>query len=237
MRGEPFIGVLMLDTAFERIQGDAGNPASYPFPVRIAVVPNADPTLVVRDQRPADALVHAFCEQARALQTAGAVGIVSTCGFLIHVQDEIAAAVDIPVIVSSLAMGSFIRCASGDRSVGVITASAPALGPNALAAAQLALSHVFVEGLDDEPAFAGVYTTAKGNESAIDYAAIESAVIERARRLVGLHPTVSAIILECANLPTYKTQVAAATNLPVFDILDCAQLLWSARTGINDNNG
>ena len=228
MPDEPFIGVLMLDTTFERIEGDAGNSASYPFPVRIAVVSNADPTAIVRDQRPSAALIHAFCEQAQALQRAGAVGIVSTCGFLIHVQHEIAAAVSIPVLVSALTMGTLIRSAGGEQPIGVITASAPALGVNALASAGLTPTDVFVEGLNDEPAFASVYTAAKGNELPIDYPAIELAVIERANRLGSRRPPIGAIILECANLPTYKTQVRAATQLPVFDILDCAQLLWSA---------
>jgi Asp/Glu/hydantoin racemase len=233
MPTEPFIGVLMLDTSFERIVGDAGNPASYSFPVRIAVIPNADPTLIVLDHSPAPELVQAFCSQAQSLQAAGAIGIVSTCGFLIHVQDEIAAAVDIPVLVSPLSLGPLARSAVSNRRIGVITASAAALGPNALAAAGLTAGDVSVVGLDDEPAFARVYTAAKGSEIAADYGAIESAVTERANRLARQSPSVGAIILECANLPTYKAKVAVSTGLPVFDILNCAQLLWSVQAGTN----
>ena len=37
-----FIGILSLDTSFRRIEGDAGNPASYDLPARVRVVDGAD---------------------------------------------------------------------------------------------------------------------------------------------------------------------------------------------------
>ena len=37
----PFIGILMLDTRFERFPGDVGHPATWPFPVRFRIVPGA----------------------------------------------------------------------------------------------------------------------------------------------------------------------------------------------------
>ncbi len=228
---EPFIGVLMLDTSFERIVGDAGNPSSYPFPARISVVPNADPTCIVQGQRPTVDLVNAFCDQARQLQADGAVGIVSTCGFLIHVQYEIGSAVDVPVVVSALTAAPMILAATGQKAIGIITASASALGVQAIAAAGLVSNDVVIAGLEDEPAFAQVYTAAKGaEESVVNYPAIETAVITRATQLVAGPQKVGAIILECANLPPYKSKIAAATGLPVFEILDCAQLLWSANS-------
>ena len=38
---QPTIGILVLETRFPRLHGDAGNPSTWPFPVRIAVVAGA----------------------------------------------------------------------------------------------------------------------------------------------------------------------------------------------------
>ena len=85
------LGILALDTRFERIVGDTGNAASYPFPVRIHVVEGADSPLIVRDGAPDAALVARFIAAAQALEAEGARAIISTCGFLVSVQDKIAA--------------------------------------------------------------------------------------------------------------------------------------------------
>src|SRR5574337_872851 len=45
---EPFLGLLRLQTRFPRLPGDAGEPASWPMPVRLAVVAGASPQRVVR---------------------------------------------------------------------------------------------------------------------------------------------------------------------------------------------
>jgi len=43
----PRLGILMLDTRFPRIKGDVGNPETWDFPVRYAVVAGATPEAVV----------------------------------------------------------------------------------------------------------------------------------------------------------------------------------------------
>jgi len=44
------IGILMLDTQFLRVFGDAGNAATWPFPVLLGVVDGASPARVVRER-------------------------------------------------------------------------------------------------------------------------------------------------------------------------------------------
>src|SRR2546426_9312694 len=96
------VGILILDTRFPRILGDVGNAATFPFPVRYHRVSGAHPDLVVR--RGAEGLLPAFVQGARALEGEGVGAITTSCGFLVKYQQELAAAVRVPVFTSSLLM-------------------------------------------------------------------------------------------------------------------------------------
>ena len=221
-----FIGVLMLDTAFERVPGDAGNPDSYHRPARLRVVKNAGSPEIVRDGLPDPDLVAAFCHAAQLLETDGAVAITSTCGFLIGAQDKIAAAVAVPVMVSSLSLFPLIRAAHGNRPVGVITASQTSLGQTALASAGIATNQARIIGMEDCPAFAQAILVPKAQQpDKIDHQAIADAAVARAVRLCNATPGLGAILLECGNLPPYAEAIRAATGKRVYSILDGARLI------------
>ncbi|MGO4852853.1 aspartate/glutamate racemase family protein [Phaeovulum sp. W22_SRMD_FR3] len=221
-----FIGILSLDTRFPRIPGDAGHPDSYHLPARIRVVAGAGSPDIVRDGRPAPALVAAFIAAAQALEREGAVMLTSTCGFLITVQAEIAAAVRIPVVLSGLALVPLVRLMTGNRPVGILTASRPSLGTAALQAAGCTAEAVRIAGLEHEAAFAETFLTAKElQRQRLDPGEIEAAVTRAARGLVAAHPEIGALVLECGNLPPYAAAVRRAVGRPVFSILDAARLL------------
>ncbi|WP_393927881.1 aspartate/glutamate racemase family protein [Yoonia sp. R2-816] len=221
-----FIGVLMLDTAFERVIADAGNPDSYHRPARLRVVENAGSPEIVRDGLPSPELVDAFCLAAQELEAAGAVAITSTCGFLISVQDRIAAAVTVPVMVSALSLFPLIRAAHGNRPVGILTASRQQLGPKALGAAGAVPDQVRIAGLEDCPAFAQAILVRKSDQPArIDRQGIADAAVARALMLCDETPDLGAILLECGNLPPYADAITAATGKQVYSILDAARLI------------
>ena len=77
----PPLGILMLETEFERVVGDGGNPATWAFPTRLETISAATPDAVVH--RGAHALVDEFVAAGRRLANAGVVGITTSCGFLI----------------------------------------------------------------------------------------------------------------------------------------------------------
>ncbi len=220
------IGILSLDTRFPRIPGDAGNPGSYHLPGRVRVVEKAGSPDIVKDGRPDPALVAGFMAAAQELERDGAVLLTSTCGFLISVQDEIAAAVSIPVLLSGLALVPLARRLTGGRPVGVLTASHASLGPAALAAAGTAADQVRIAGLDDCDAFRETFLVARAQQrETLDRGEIEAAVIARGRRLVAETPEIGVLVLECGNLPPYAAALRAATGRPVLSILDGARLI------------
>lgn len=220
------IGVLMLDTAFERIPGDAGHPGSFHRPARALVVAGAGSAEVVRDGRPAPALARAFVEAARRLEAEGAVAIAATCGFLASLQDEVAGAVRVPVMLSALSLLPLLRRAHGGRPIGILTASAAGLGPQILAAVGIDPGDVVIAGLEEDASFAATFLAPKTAQPArIDRAAIEAAAVKRTRALCASHPGIAALVLECGNLPPYAGPIAQATSRPVHSILDGVRLI------------
>jgi len=223
----PFLGILMLDTAFPRILGDAGNVESYDCPARLKVIKGAGSMEIVKDGKPSEDMLLVFCKAAQALEAEGATAIVSTCGFLISVQEQIAKSVSIPVMVSSLSLYPVIRSVTANRKIGMLTASKTALGSGALEAAGIDPSDVIIAGLEECAAFSNAILTEKQNQLAqMDTAAIEKYAVRKSRELIDNAPEISAILLECGNLPPYTAAITKATGLPVFSILDGAKLIW-----------
>ena len=125
------VGVLMLDTQFPRIHGDIGNERTWDFPVRFKRVKGAPPDQVVYQQ--GAGTLPLFISAAQELVREGADGISTGCGFLALFQDELAAAVSVPVATSSIMQVPLIeRMLAPDKRVGIVTISAQSLTSCAL---------------------------------------------------------------------------------------------------------
>ena len=228
MNKDPFLGILSLDTAFERIVGDVGNPQSYPFPVRVQVVDGADSPKIVRAHAPEQALADRFVAAAQALEAQGAIAIISTCGFLVHLQDQVARSVQIPVMLSALSLFSMVRQLHKGR-IGILTASEPALADKALAAAGVERAQIAVAGMEECSAFSQAFLRSRSGQSRVlDQQSVEAYAVAQAQALQGQNPDLEAIILECGNLPPYADAIKQATGLPVYDLQRGAVFLWEA---------
>lgn len=228
-----FIGILMLDTAFPRVVGDAGNAESYPFPVRLRVVAGAGSTDIVRGQAPDPDLTAAFIDAARRLEAEGAVGIISTCGFLVHIQSVLAAAVDIPVMVSALSLYPALRLSVGPRPIGILTASRDSLLGGGLHAAGIDPRTVHVAGVQGCAAFADAILSHKSAQpDTLDVDTIAAYCTALSVGMVARDARLGCFLLECGNLPPYAAAIRRATGRPVFDIRDAAALLWRGVRGV-----
>jgi Asp/Glu/hydantoin racemase len=208
------LGILMLDARFPRIPGDVGNATTWPFPVLYKVVHGASPERVVRQR--AAGLLDAFVAAGRELVAEGADGLVTNCGFLSLIQDELAAACAVPVAASALMQAPLIeRLLPPGRRVGVLTVSAASLTPEHLAAAGVALDTPVV-GTEGGSEFTRVLL---GNELELDVAAGERDVLDAGDRLIARYPEVGAVLLECTNMCPYARALRDRLGLPVFDMV------------------
>jgi Asp/Glu/hydantoin racemase len=219
------VGILMLDTRFPRVLGDMGNAATFPFPVRYHRVPGAAPDLVVR--RGAAGLLPAFVDGARQLEREGVGAVTTNCGFLVKYQAELAAAVRVPVLTSSLLLVPLVhRMLAPGRRVGILTVNATTLGDEHLRGAGIGRElPLAVAGLEGEKEFTRVLLD---DELELDVDQAREEHVRVARRLVAEHPDVGALVLECTNMPPYARDIQRATGLPVFDIVSLVTLVHGA---------
>ncbi len=204
------LGILMLEARFPRIVGDMGHADTFPFPVQYRLVHGASPDRVVRHG--ADGLLGPFVDAARDLVRHGCDGITTNCGFLSLFQEEIAAAVNVPVATSSLMQVATVnRLLPPGKRAGLLTISGSTLTEAHLLAAGVPL---------DTP----IATTEGGaeftraildDEETLDPELAEADNVAAATMLCA-DDTVGAVVLECTNMTPYAQAIRAATGRPVF---------------------
>jgi len=219
--GPPAVGLLLLDTTFQRVPGDVGHPDTWRFPVLRATVRGVDAPLVARGGAE---LAEPFVQAGLALVAQGAVAIATSCGFLAALQPQLAAALPVPVATSALLqLPSVMRLLPPGRTVGILASQPGSLAPQ-LRALGLPLD-LPVAALAEDSAMLG---DLRAGRSPIDTEAHRRDVIAAAGRLLRQHPEVGALVLECANFPPHSRALAAATGLPVFDMVSTVNWLYAA---------
>jgi hypothetical protein len=206
------LGILMLDTRFPRIEGDIGNRASFDFPVIFRTMSGIGPADAVAAHPDRPRVLAALRANAEALVAEGAAGLSTSCGFLALYQKDMERLSLVPVATSALLL---IRTLKGSR-VGVLTASAANLTPAHLEAVD-APGDTPVEGMPSDGAFAATFLR---NGTTLDRAAVEREAVAAGRALLGKHPGIDTVVLECTNLPPYKQALRKALGVPVHDVLD-----------------
>ena len=118
------IGILLLDDVYPGFPGDLRNASAWGFPIQYQVVPNLDiHGLVEKPDRDLDAFIQPIIDAARTLHDVyGCRAIAAECGFFTYFQKHVAAALDVPVFMSSMLQINWIQSIIGpEKVVGVYT--------------------------------------------------------------------------------------------------------------------
>lgn len=218
------LGVLMLDTRFERWPGDIGRDEGLRRAALRRRVPGAVPREVVAD--PATLAASGWAARFRAaaqdLQAQGAAALTTSCGFLVLLQTELQEAVDVPLVSSALCQLPALL--ARQPQVGVLTIDARALGHAHLLAAGVPphrLADVQVQGCDPGGAFA---RDILANRVGRDRLAAEADLVSAARQLQERVPDLGSVVLECTNMPPHAAAIVAATGWHTYALRDDARL-------------
>lgn len=209
---QPQLGILMLDTSFYRPKGDIGNPETYSFPVAYQLVEKATIQRVVKTGDPT--LIEPFIKAAKILQQKGVKAITTSCGFLSIFQEEIQSQLRIPFYSSSLMQIPMVSALTGGI-VGVITARKSSLTEEHFQGVNAHQTPIVVEGMGGMPAFSQAIID---ETKPLDMDAVALEMKQVTLGLIKSNPNISAIVLECTNMPPYRNDLKKVTDLPIFDI-------------------
>ncbi len=206
------VGILLLDLVETHVPGDTAHTATYDYPVLFKVVSEATVDRVTHGDRAVEA---ALVAAARELERAGVKAISTNCGFMIHYQEAVRAAVNIPVFLSSLLQLPMIaRTIRPEQTIGIMTAFKGRLTPEVLALAGLP------EGRDVE--INSIETTSEFRNMAVedlDTDAFEAQMVVAAEQMFASGKDIGAILLECAVFPPYAAALQERFGVPVFDFI------------------
>lgn len=211
------IGVLVLDELIPRVPGSVGYAGTFPFPVRYKRVKGATvERLVLGHDRDMEAL---FVSAAYELQNEGVSAVVGCCGFMVLFQRVIAAALRVPVLLSSLMQLPLVAAMiPPDRKIGVLTANSVSLTPDLLCEAGIDadISRFCIYGLENEPEARSALFEQKGQ---LDDERMRAEVLGVVKKMLRDNSDIGALLLECSELPPYSLDVQRAAGLPVFDFV------------------
>ena len=227
-----FLGVLMLDTRFPRPEGDIGHPSAFGVPTQRCLIAGAWPDKIVQSASGLrkGRVVTPILQLVRRMAQDGAKAITTSCGFLVLLQKDMQAQVKIPVITSSLLQLPGLL-AQHDK-VGVLTISSSKLGVEHLRAAgvpRARMGDVVVQGVDAKSEFA---SSILGNQAAMNLEQAAADVLAAAVALKLREPTLDCVVLECTNMPPYRTAIEAATGMKTWALVDDERLTrpWRVST-------
>jgi len=208
------IGIIHLEVWYPLLPGNVVNATTYPFPVRYKLltggtqdrIHGADPSI-------AELVINA----GRELEQEGVRAIAGACGYLGNYQQQVTAALNVPVFLSSLLQVPMIYHAlkPGQR-IGILCADGPALTSQLLENCGVTPEiPIAVLGLEDRPAFSSI-TYSKGE---FNFEQIQKEVVDGACQLAEEYHDIGAILLECSDMPPFAWAVQAAVKRPVFDFV------------------
>ncbi len=208
------IGILMLETYFERFNGDIGNGRTWPFPVQYRVVKGASPNRITSLTGPE--MLEPFKQAADELIAAGVDGITTTCGFLALYQRELAEHCSVPVATSALLQVPMVaRILPKGKRPAILTFSAESLTS----------AHLESVGVDPSTPIYGLARSSefqraiREGDTTVSFETLRREVLELARKAVAADPSIGAIVCECTNLTPYSSDMAKLLRMPVFDMV------------------
>lgn len=224
---QPVIGILgWEDIRTIDIYGSIAAPGTFAFPVMFMPVSGACyETVIARPQR---SILAAMIAAARHMEQSGVKAITTSCGFNAVFQSELAAAVSVPVVTSTLILIPFIIGIIGSsRRIGIITADKNQLTRDVLEKAGVpGQASLCVYGIEETAAYPHICKETR--PELVDRDRFRGEVLRIAESMAAENSDLGAIVLECTILHVFAHDIKRSTGVPVFDIVALTNYLYSA---------
>jgi len=206
------IGILLLDVWFPYMPGNVANASTWDFPVLYKILKGTTISMIFSAD---PALKSMIVEGGKELAQQGTRAIIGACGYFGHFQKEVAAALDIPVYLSSLLQVPMVTMGlKTDQKVGIICASQESLNDRIFDACGIKdHTRLLIASAQDLPEFRHIIECS----GAFNSRKLELEMVNLAKKFVADNPDIGAILLECSDMPPYAYAIQNAVRLPVFD--------------------
>lgn len=116
------LGIILLNDAYPGFPGDVRNASAFNYPIQYEIAEGVTNKTLVYDENPGQCR-EAVIAAAKKLERLGCRAVAAECGYFAFFQKDVAAAVDVPVFMSSLLQVPFIQQVIGPQKlVGIICA-------------------------------------------------------------------------------------------------------------------
>lgn len=206
------IGVIAIDLVYPKLPGNVVNATTFDFPVLYKKVEFDIENLFEGSSE----LEGVVIDAAKELEAEGVRAIVGACGYFAHYQEQVAAAVDVPVFLSSLCQLPIIKLGlKPTQKVGVFAASADNIDSGLLSKVGARMEDIILKDVGSMESFAPI----RWGKTELDNYQLTEDLAHAAAAFKQQFPEVGAILLECSDLPPYAYAIQASTGLPVFDFI------------------
>lgn len=220
------LGILELDEglspdspAYVPREDSLFHPATFNQPIITEMVDGAFAEVVIRG----DASLEGACvAAARRLVDRGAGVITADCGFMVRHQAAISAAVDVPVVTSSLLLvPTLLRQLAPANKLAIITADSRHCSKVLSGMQQSDDRRIVIGGIED-----GEYVRNALARPLVrtDVDQIEQEVGGCIARLRAEYPDIAVILFECTGFPVVTDALRRKSGLPIYDIIDICKL-------------
>lgn len=231
---QPLMGMLTWEEGknslaqLEAIPGNIVHPETFRYPIKFIRVQGANYRTVVEQSN--EAVLTEMIKVAREMESAGVKAITTSCGFNAIFQKELANAVAVPVISSSLMQVPMVyNMLKQGQQIGIITADKKYLTRAHLEAAGIASSiPVCIAGMEDTEEFSKARTDP---EARVDPGKFIQEIGDVAKKLATENQNLGAIVLECTDLPPAAAAIRKIVGLPVFDIVTLMNMVYESVVG------
>lgn len=218
---EKALGVLELQNKPVELPKTLAGPGTFSFPVKRLQVPGASARNVVDGDR---SVRDAYIKCARQLEREGVAAIIGNCGFTALFQADVAAAVSIPVALSSLSLVPVVaKTLPPGRKVGILTYEARKLTEDHFVGAGWSSKDisVVVKGIEGSESW---HELVKPVPKPVVPVLIKD-VMTATTSLLQAEPDIGGLVFECTGFPIAADTVRRETRLRVADILTLANML------------
>lgn len=204
--------------------GQMLNPETFDFPVISEVVEGAWADRVIKGDPDLEA---PYIAAARRLVERGAVAIASNCGYSIRHQAAVAAAVPVPVAMSSLLLiPTLLRFMPEGTTLAVITADSNHCHRELLALKDAVDDRrVVIGGIEGGTLWKNEMMRPPPVTLSSDLVPDVEDCVARLRKTT---PHISAILMECTAFPLVSKAIQETTRLPIYDVNTLCRMVYSA---------